>query len=1090
VNQSRIIFGVGAMMLAYAQPAVWITDGLAKVQPNATPGSASSLNIYAARNEFESFQVHVQAGSTPISLSVSVTDFVGNGGSRISANPNIAVFREGYITVTTPSDLNGITGQVPDPLIPVQDAYFHQPRNAFPVTVPTGQTRSAWVDVYVPSTAEAGYYTASANVMDGANLIATVALNLKVWNFTLPSTSTLKTAFAMGYGSLGFAAYPSLDAVGAYPGAGGNPFLGLDLIHAAVATFFLDHRVSLAPVIDPTIPAGNWSEFDSVYGPLISGTEPTILPGARLSALQYPNTLRPADTADLLDWVGHFSWLTAPQQLYGALCDEPPSGCSWSDLYKYGTAAHAAAPNFPVLVTTSIALATQNNVLDAIDILTPVLDYIQPMNAPSTRSAYNAWLQLPGKQLWWYQSCDQHETCVNGTPGPLTSTWPVYTIDASPVRNRIFQWLAYLYGIQGELYYYVEGWGPNPWSVEYSTGGNGDGVLYYPGTIDVIGGAVPVPVASMRLKLIRDGMEDFEYLNLLSQAGQSSFAATISSTFIQNAYTFNNDPSALTSARMAIGELLNGLAVTPTILTFPANGGTGVSLTPTFSWLASSGATSYDVYFGTSPTPPMVTNVTTTSYSPATLSAGTTYYWQIVAKNTISTGASPVWSFTTVLPGAPSTPVLTFPANGSTGVALAPRLTWNASSGATSYSIYFGTSTAPAFVTTTTATSYSPGFLIPANTYYWQIVASNGTGPSSSAIWGFTTLIHSAAPIPILDFNGDGDQDVFLYDPAGGTGYAGLSNGSGAFTYVYNGFTPGFDAIRYGNFNSSGLSGLVAYNSSSTLGYTLLGTGAGTFTPVSLFWGPGFTKVAAGDLNGDGLTDFVIYRPTDGTSYTAISNGDGTFHYQYTLVSIGFTHMVVADFNGDGKADVFLYRSSDGLAFLGISNGTGGFTFSPVTVGPGYGFVESGDINGDGMADLLFYSSSSGATAVGLSTGTGFNLTSYSYSPGFTTVKLFDFNGDGKADVALYNMNNTLGYLGVGNGTGGFTFSSLFWGAGMTNVDALDLNNDGKIDIVIYNSANGASYTGISTGNASSPFTYQYSYWGVGKVLAATAAQP
>ena len=65
-----------------------------------------------------------------------------------------------------------------------------------------------------------------------------------------------------------------------------------------------------------------------------------------------------------------------------------------------------------------------------------------------------------------------------GTPGPLTSTWPVYTIDASPVRNRIFQWLAYLYGIQGGLYYFVENWGANPWTDVYSTGGNGDGILY------------------------------------------------------------------------------------------------------------------------------------------------------------------------------------------------------------------------------------------------------------------------------------------------------------------------------------------------------------------------------------------------------------------------------------------------------------------------------------------------------------------------------------------------------------------------------------------------------------------------------------
>ena len=296
-KEKMIGLGIAAILLAcrttaQTQPIFWITNGLAKVQPNGTPGTASSIGIFAARNEFESFQVHVQAGSAPISLSVSVTDFVNNAdGSRISANPNIAVFREGYVTVTTPSDLNCITGLVPDQLIPVQDAYFHQPRNAFPVTVPTGQTRSAWVDVFVPATAEPGSYTASANVMDGPNVIATLLVNLKVWSFTLPSTSRLKSAFGMGFGSLGLQAY-SYSGLGAYPGSGGNPVVALDLIHAAVATFFLDHRVSLAPVVDPTYPSGQWSEFDSTYGPLISGTEPTILPGARLSAGRFPSWRR------------------------------------------------------------------------------------------------------------------------------------------------------------------------------------------------------------------------------------------------------------------------------------------------------------------------------------------------------------------------------------------------------------------------------------------------------------------------------------------------------------------------------------------------------------------------------------------------------------------------------------------------------------------------------------------------------------------------------------------------------------------------------------------------------------------------------
>ena len=79
----------------------------------------------------------------------------------------------------------------------------------------------------------------------------------------------------------------------------------------------------------------------------------------------------------------------------------------------------------------------------------------------------------------------------------------------------------------------------------------------------------------------------------------------------------------------------------------PANGSVGAPVTPTLTWTASSGATSYDIYFGTSPTPPLVTNTTSTSYAPGTLVPGITYYWIVVAENSGGTNNSPVWSFTT-----------------------------------------------------------------------------------------------------------------------------------------------------------------------------------------------------------------------------------------------------------------------------------------------------------------------------------------------------------------------------------------------------------------------------------------------------------
>ena len=77
-------------------------------------------------------------------------------------------------------------------------------------------------------------------------------------------------------------------------------------------------------------------------------------------------------------------------------------------------------------------------------------------------------------------------------------------------------------------------------------------------------------------------------------------------------------------------------------------------LTPTLTWSPSSGATSYDVYFGTASPPPYAGNVTMPPYSPGTLSYATTYHWRVVPKNACgSASGCATWSFTT-LPMPPS----------------------------------------------------------------------------------------------------------------------------------------------------------------------------------------------------------------------------------------------------------------------------------------------------------------------------------------------------------------------------------------------------------------------------------------------------
>jgi hypothetical protein len=87
----------------------------------------------------------------------------------------------------------------------------------------------------------------------------------------------------------------------------------------------------------------------------------------------------------------------------------------------------------------------------------------------------------------------------------------------------------------------------------------------------------------------------------------------------------------------------------------PANGATGVSVTPTLTWSAA-GATSYNVAFGTANPPPVVSNgQSQATFSPAAaLANSTTYFWRITAVNGVGSTIGPLWSFTTA--AATSTP--------------------------------------------------------------------------------------------------------------------------------------------------------------------------------------------------------------------------------------------------------------------------------------------------------------------------------------------------------------------------------------------------------------------------------------------------
>ncbi len=95
---------------------------------------------------------------------------------------------------------------------------------------------------------------------------------------------------------------------------------------------------------------------------------------------------------------------------------------------------------------------------------------------------------------------------------------------------------------------------------------------------------------------------------------------------------------------------------------WPLNLATKVTSTLTSSlylrWYAAARATSYDIYFGTSSTPPKIATLTPpagvsltfpgTLYKTVSKSAKRTYYWRIVARNSAGSTSSATWRFTTL----------------------------------------------------------------------------------------------------------------------------------------------------------------------------------------------------------------------------------------------------------------------------------------------------------------------------------------------------------------------------------------------------------------------------------------------------------
>ncbi len=491
---------------------VAVFGSAAKVRPEGAVQGPADARLVAGRNELESFQIAVNGAARGVEVTLA-SPFQGPGGAAI-AGENVTIYRVGYVALAVASDPEGAPGRWPDPLIPVVDPLVGEARSAFPIDVPAGENRVAWVDVHVPPDATPGVYRASVELRaDG--FASTVPVELTVLPFTLPSTPTLRSAFG-----LSDHACEALGSAGCSSDADENARLRSLFVRLA-----LDNRITIGRPHTPLIPPGG-EPFRTWLLPFLHGTAETRLAGARLTTFQ----VNQVSDRNVAPWREEAEAQGFADRAFVWSCDEPhffptygdPAG-NWPPCIARIEQDDAAWPGVPKLVTAHIQTVERYAPTAPIDILVVNVEFLHgpeggPWFAGDQRPLYDAWLAQGDRELWLYSACGSHGCTRNDDP--YTRGWAGgYEIDAPAAQTRALPWLAFVYAMDGLLYYDTTLALATAWDDPYRHTGNGDGTLFYPGTPDRIGGATPIPVESIRLKNLRDGFEDYEWLEHLRAKG-------------------------------------------------------------------------------------------------------------------------------------------------------------------------------------------------------------------------------------------------------------------------------------------------------------------------------------------------------------------------------------------------------------------------------------------------------------------------------------------------------------------------------------------------------------------------------------------
>jgi hypothetical protein len=436
-------------------------------------------------------------------------------------------------------------------------------------------------------------------------------------------------------------------------------------------------------------------------------------------------------------------------------------------------------------------------------------------------------------------------------------------------------------------------------------------------------------------------------------------------------------------------------------LSTPSNNATNIALDATLNWQSATDPDGdvivYDVYFGTDANPVNVASANQggTSYTP-TLTANSTYYWKVVAKDPNGASSqSATWSFNTLNNG-PGTVTLTAPTDESMDITLDASLTWQAvidpDGDDIVYDVYFGTDATPETIASAdqASTSFEPS-LNSGTMYYWKIVAKdNNGGISESPIWSFTTINNPpgsvALTIPsneeievVLDATlewqeaSDPDGDLVVYDVYFGIDVdpaAVVSSDQSATSY-----TPTLEANTTYYWKIVAKDDKGSTSESAIWSFTTLNNNPGAVTltaPVNeasdINLDATLTWEAVTDPDGDEVV-YDVYFGTDAEPITIVSTEQTELSYTPSL-AIGTTYywkVVAKDPNGGySESDVWSFTPKiqigdfyeGGVVFYIDETGMHGYVCPIVDTNPvlpevhgGWGCNSAGDLPGaDGIA--------------------------------------------------------------------------------------------------------------------------------------------